>query len=75
MALVGTTELLLIGAGLVALVVGPKKLPEMARSLGRSKKEFYKSMEEAEKFKSGAEDAADQLEDAAEDVKKASKTD
>lgn len=69
MPLVGTTELLLIGAGLIALVVGPKKLPEMARSLGRSKKEFHKSMQEAEKVKYGTEEAADELEGAAEDVK------
>lgn len=49
MPLVGTTELLVIGAAIAALIIGPKKLPELARSLGESKKEFKKSMDEAEK--------------------------
>ena len=48
MALLGPTELVLVGAAVVALVLGPKKLPELARSLGESKKEFRKSMNEAD---------------------------
>lgn len=50
MSLVGTTELLLIGAAIVALIVGPKKLPELARSVGESKKEFKESMKEADEI-------------------------
>lgn len=48
MALIGTPELILIGAAIVALIVGPKKLPQLARSLGQSKKEYKESMKEAE---------------------------
>lgn len=48
MPLIGINEALIIGLALVALVVGPKKLPELARSLGESKKEYRESMEEAE---------------------------
>lgn len=48
MPLVGPTELMLIGAAILALVIGPKKLPQLARSLGESKKEFKKSMKEAD---------------------------
>lgn len=43
----GPQEMLMIGAALIALVLGPKKLPELARSLGESKKEYQKSMKEA----------------------------
>lgn len=48
MPLLGPTEIVLVGAALLALVIGPKKLPELARSLGESKKEFKKSMKEAD---------------------------
>lgn len=42
---IGTSELLLIG--LVALVfLGPRKLPELARTLGKVMKEFRKSTSE-----------------------------
>lgn len=43
----GPQEAVLIGAALIALILGPKKLPELARSLGESKKEYQKSMKEA----------------------------
>jgi TatA/E family protein of Tat protein translocase len=48
MGFIGTTEIVLIGAGVLALIVGPKKLPQLARSLGESKKEYKQSMKEAE---------------------------
>ncbi|MFB6159092.1 MAG: twin-arginine translocase TatA/TatE family subunit [Candidatus Nanohalobium sp.] len=48
MGFVGLNEALLLGAAVLALVLGPKKLPELARSLGESKKEFRKSMKEAD---------------------------
>lgn len=41
----GPTELILILA-LVLLLFGAKKLPEMARSLGRSSKEFKEGLKE-----------------------------
>ena len=42
---IGLPELLIILA-IVLLLFGAKKLPEMARSLGRSSKEFKKGMQE-----------------------------
>lgn len=48
MSFVGLNEALLLGAAILALIIGPKKLPELARSLGESKKEFKKSMKEAD---------------------------
>lgn len=44
----GGWEIVLIGAAILALLIGPKKLPELAGALGESKKEFKKSMKEAE---------------------------
>ena len=44
----GLSEMVLIGAAILALILGPKKLPELARSIGQSKKEYKKSMKEAE---------------------------
>lgn len=42
---IGTSELLLIG--LVALIVfGPRKLPELARMLGKAKNEFKRTTDE-----------------------------
>jgi sec-independent protein translocase protein TatA len=38
-------EMLLLG-GLLLLLFGGKKLPELARSLGKSSKEFKKGMKE-----------------------------
>lgn len=45
---IGTNEAILIGAALVALILGPKKLPELAKAIGNSKKEYKKSMKEAD---------------------------
>ena len=41
----GVPELLLIGA-VILLLFGAKKVPEMARALGKSQKEFKKGMAE-----------------------------
>ena len=66
MALLGPSEILLVGAAIVALIFGPKKLPELARSLGESKKEFKKSMREADEL---GEEAAPDVEEHVDDVK------
>lgn len=44
---VGPTELIVI-LGIVLLIFGPKKLPELSRALGQSIKEFKKPVEEDE---------------------------
>lgn len=41
----GPTELVILGV-LALLFIGPKKLPELARGLGRSLKEFQKAKDE-----------------------------
>lgn len=43
----GVPELLIV-AGVLVLLFGAKKLPEMARSLGKAKGEFKKGLEEGE---------------------------
>jgi len=45
--MIGSQSLLLV-LGVVLLLFGGKKLPELAGSLGRSMKEFKKSVEEGE---------------------------
>lgn len=42
---IGMTELLLIGA-LALMVLGPKKLPDLARAMGRGLAEFKRATEE-----------------------------
>jgi Sec-independent protein translocase protein TatA len=48
MALLGLNEIVLIGAAVIALVLGPKKLPELARAIGQSKQAYSESMQEAD---------------------------
>jgi len=48
----GGTEWIIIGA-VVVLLFGAKKLPELARSLGKSSREFKKGLSEG-----GADDSA-----------------
>jgi len=50
MTFVGLNEAVMIGAAALALLWGPKKLPQLARSLGDSKKEYRKSMQEADEI-------------------------
>jgi TatA/E family protein of Tat protein translocase len=64
-SLIGLNEALLIGAGLVALIWGPKKLPKLARSLGRSKHEYKQAVDEAKKeYEDAKPDAESEIEDA-----------
>lgn len=68
MAFIGLNEAILIGAALVALILGPKKLPELARSIGQSKKEYKKSMKEADEAVEGMKpDAESEIEEAKEE--------
>lgn len=46
MALIGYEWLVVVGIILVIFLWGPKKLPELARSIGLAKKEFEKSTKE-----------------------------
>lgn len=48
--MIGSQELLVIFA-IILLLFGANKLPELARSLGKAKREFKKGMEEEEKEK------------------------
>lgn len=50
LAVIGTTEWLIIGA-VVLLLFGARKLPELARSMGSSVNEFKKGMSEGGKAK------------------------
>jgi TatA/E family protein of Tat protein translocase len=64
----GLPELLLILA-VALLVFGPKKLPEVGRSLGKAMREFKKSTEEI-KDKFEEQIRADDFKDIQEDIKK-----
>lgn len=66
MPFIGPNEAILIGAALLALILGPKKLPQLARALGDSKKEYKKSMKEANEI---AADATPDAESELKDVK------
>jgi TatA/E family protein of Tat protein translocase len=64
MPFIGPNEAIMIGAALLALVLGPKKLPELARALGDSKKEYKKSMQEAnDVVEDATPDAQSEIED------------
>ena len=63
--MLGLNEAVLIGAAAIALILGPKKLPELAGALGKSKKEYKKSMKEANEV---VEDATPNVESEVQDV-------
>jgi TatA/E family protein of Tat protein translocase len=65
---IGLPELLLILA-IALLVFGPKKLPEVGRSLGKAMREFKKSTDEI-KDKFEEQIRADEFKDIQEDIKK-----
>lgn len=48
--MIGTTEIILVSC-VVMVLFGAQKLPEFARSIGQSKKEFQKAMKEEEEQK------------------------
>jgi len=50
MALIGYEWLIVVGILLVVFLWGPKKLPELARSIGLAKKEFDKTKSEFGSF-------------------------
>jgi sec-independent protein translocase protein TatA len=60
---VGPTELLVVLA-IVLVLFGGKKLPDLARSLGRSLGEFKKGKDEGEKL------ASDKVKEIVDDIKK-----
>jgi TatA/E family protein of Tat protein translocase len=59
MEIIDLNEALLIGAIILALIIGPKKLPELARSIGQSKKAYNNSMKETEDAKPDSEEDAE----------------
>jgi len=65
---IGLPELLLILA-VALLVFGPKKLPEVGRTLGKAMREFKKSTEEI-KDKFEEQIRTEELKDLQEDIKK-----
>lgn len=64
--MIGLNEAVLVGAAVLALILGPKKLPQLARSIGESKKEYRASMKEAEEV---VDEASPGAEEEVEDVK------
>ncbi len=46
MSFIGPTEALVIALAVLALILGPKKLPELAASIGEARKEFKQSMKD-----------------------------
>lgn len=55
---------LIICIVVIGLLFGGKKIPELARSLGKAKSEFKKGLAEGEKEEKEAEDKAKELEKA-----------
>ena len=56
MPLLGLNEAVIVGAAILFLILGPKKLPQFARSIGESRKEFKQSMEEVEEIEEDVEE-------------------
>ncbi|HEX9122464.1 MAG TPA: twin-arginine translocase TatA/TatE family subunit [Actinomycetota bacterium] len=56
---IGVPELLIV-LGVVVLLFGAKKLPELARSLGRSASEFKAGMREGESDAAAGSDTGEQ---------------
>jgi len=54
MAVVAVEWIIIIILVVIFLIWGPSKIPELARSLGKAKKEFQKAMKEAEEIKDQA---------------------
>jgi len=48
--MIGTTEIILVSC-VVMVLFGAQKLPEFARSIGQSKREFQKAMKDDEEKK------------------------
>lgn len=46
MTILGGSEMVLIGVATVALLWGPKKIPELARSIGQARSEFDQAAHE-----------------------------
>jgi len=59
MAIVGIEWIIIIVLIIIFLIWGPSKIPELARSLGRAKKEFEKAVKEAEEVKERALSSVD----------------
>jgi len=56
MSTIGLPEILLV-AGVIILLFGAKKLPEIARSLGKAKGEFKKGIDEGDALERGDSEA------------------
>jgi len=70
---IGLPEMMVIMA-IALLVFGPKKLPEIGRSIGKALREFKKSTEEI-KDKFEEQIRADEFKDIQNDIKKGLSTD
>ncbi|MFM8270694.1 MAG: twin-arginine translocase TatA/TatE family subunit [Pseudomonadota bacterium] len=51
----GVTEILVIG-GVVLLIFGPKRLPELAKGLGKGIRDFKKALNEPDEKDSSSDD-------------------
>ena len=59
---------ILIVVLIVAVLFGAKKIPELARSIGKAKGEFKKGLAEGERIEKEAEAAAEKTEEAAKEL-------
>ena len=60
---IGPWQLIIVVA-VIALLFGGKKIPELARSLGKAKGEFKKGLAEGEKEEAEADEPAKEIEKA-----------